>query len=183
MITVLKWKKACINLLITYFNIELKRTKLTSHTDTKLVWIWVADIGWGIILIVSQIYIFRITMTRLNKVLRAVFVLPFSAGHPKERGNGESVSHDGSISGIYFNFELKRTKLTSHTDTKLVWIWVADIGCGIITVLLWKKSCSDLFIERFDIVFSDLCPDICPWVDIAYTNSIKRLHCMYLHLY
>ena len=39
MITVLKWKKACINLLIKYFNIELKRTKLTSHTDTKLVWI------------------------------------------------------------------------------------------------------------------------------------------------
>ena len=28
---------ACINLLITYFNIELKRTKLTSHTDTKLM--------------------------------------------------------------------------------------------------------------------------------------------------
>jgi hypothetical protein len=37
MITVLKWKKACINLFITYFNIELKRTKLTSHTDTKLM--------------------------------------------------------------------------------------------------------------------------------------------------
>ena len=33
MITVLIWKKVCINLLITYFNIELKRTKLTSHTD------------------------------------------------------------------------------------------------------------------------------------------------------
>jgi hypothetical protein len=32
MITVLIWKKACINLFITYFNIELKRTKLTSHT-------------------------------------------------------------------------------------------------------------------------------------------------------
>jgi hypothetical protein len=30
MITVLIWKKA-----ITYFNIELKRTKLTSHTETK----------------------------------------------------------------------------------------------------------------------------------------------------
>ena len=30
-------KKACINLLITHFNIELKRTKLTSHTDTKLM--------------------------------------------------------------------------------------------------------------------------------------------------
>ena len=29
MITVLIWKKACINLFITYFNIELKRTKLT----------------------------------------------------------------------------------------------------------------------------------------------------------
>ena len=36
MITVLIWKKACINLFITYFNIELKRTKLNSHTDTKL---------------------------------------------------------------------------------------------------------------------------------------------------
>ena len=31
------WKKACIKLFITYFNIELKRTKLTSHTDTKLM--------------------------------------------------------------------------------------------------------------------------------------------------
>ena len=37
MITVLILKKACINLFITYFNIELKRTKLTSHTDTKLM--------------------------------------------------------------------------------------------------------------------------------------------------
>jgi hypothetical protein len=37
MITVLIWKKACINLFITYFNIELKRAKLTSHTDTKLM--------------------------------------------------------------------------------------------------------------------------------------------------
>jgi hypothetical protein len=35
MITVLIWKKACINLFITYFNIELKRTKLTFHTYTK----------------------------------------------------------------------------------------------------------------------------------------------------
>ena len=37
MITVLIWEKAYINLFITYFNIELKRIKLTSHTDTKLV--------------------------------------------------------------------------------------------------------------------------------------------------
>jgi hypothetical protein len=37
MITVLIWKKACINLFITNFNIELKRTKLTSHTNTKLM--------------------------------------------------------------------------------------------------------------------------------------------------
>ena len=37
MITVPIRKKACINLFITYFNIELKRTKLTSHTDTKLM--------------------------------------------------------------------------------------------------------------------------------------------------
>ena len=52
MITVQKWKKACINLFITYFNIELKRTKLTSHTghtDTKLIRIWVINIGWGMI--------------------------------------------------------------------------------------------------------------------------------------
>jgi hypothetical protein len=35
MITVLIWKMAYINLFITYFNIELKRIKLTSHTDTK----------------------------------------------------------------------------------------------------------------------------------------------------
>jgi hypothetical protein len=37
MITVLVWKKACINLFITYFNFELKRITLTSHTDTKLM--------------------------------------------------------------------------------------------------------------------------------------------------
>jgi hypothetical protein len=37
MITALKWKKACINLFITYFNIELKRKKVTSHTVTKLM--------------------------------------------------------------------------------------------------------------------------------------------------
>jgi hypothetical protein len=38
MITVLIWKKACINLFITYFNIELKRTKLASHTQAgKLI--------------------------------------------------------------------------------------------------------------------------------------------------
>ena len=48
-ITVLKWKKASINLFIKYFNVELKRTKLTSHTDTELIWIWVIDIGWGMI--------------------------------------------------------------------------------------------------------------------------------------
>ena len=59
---------------------------------------------------------------------------------------------------IYFNIELKRTKLTSHTDTKLIWIWVINIGWGMITVLLWKKSRIDLFIERLDIVLSDFCP-------------------------
>jgi hypothetical protein len=31
-------KKASINLFITYLNIELKRTKLTSHIDTKLMY-------------------------------------------------------------------------------------------------------------------------------------------------
>jgi hypothetical protein len=37
MITVRIWKKACINLFIRDFNIELKRTKLISHTDTELM--------------------------------------------------------------------------------------------------------------------------------------------------
>ena len=37
----------------------------------------------------------------------------------------------------------------------------------MITVLIWKKPCIDLFIERLDIVLSDFCPDICPWADIA----------------
>ena len=36
MITVLIWKKACINIFITYFSIELKRTKLTSHTHQTM---------------------------------------------------------------------------------------------------------------------------------------------------
>jgi len=36
-VEVLIWKKAYINLFITYFNNELKRIKLTSHTDTKLM--------------------------------------------------------------------------------------------------------------------------------------------------
>jgi hypothetical protein len=51
MITVLIWKKSYINLFITYFNIELKRIKLTCHTDTKL-WIWVIDIVWGITVLI-----------------------------------------------------------------------------------------------------------------------------------
>ena len=37
MITVMMRKKACINVFVTYFNFELKRTKLTSHTDTILM--------------------------------------------------------------------------------------------------------------------------------------------------
>ena len=36
MITVLISKKACIYLFITYFNIELKRTKLTSNTHQTM---------------------------------------------------------------------------------------------------------------------------------------------------
>jgi hypothetical protein len=36
MITVLISKKACINLFITYFNIELKRIKLTSNTHQTM---------------------------------------------------------------------------------------------------------------------------------------------------
>jgi len=65
------------------------------------------------------------------------------------------------------NIELKRTKLTSHTDTKLIWI-----SLMMITFLLWKKSYIDLFIERVDIVLSDFCPDICPWVDIAVAPPV-----------
>jgi hypothetical protein len=37
----------------------------------------------------------------------------------------------------------------------------------MITVLIWKKSCIDLFIERLDFMLSDFSPDVCPWADIA----------------
>jgi hypothetical protein len=49
---------------------------------------------------------------------------------------------------------------------------VIDIGWVMGTVLLWKKSCIDLFIKRLDIVLSDFCPDICPWADIAVTLPV-----------
>ena len=73
------------------------------------------------------------------------------------------------IFSIYHIFQhwIKKKNLTSHTDTKRIWIWVINIGWGMITVLLWKKSCIDLFTERLDIVLSDFCPDIGPWADIA----------------
>jgi hypothetical protein len=54
MVTVLIWKKACIinlfithfNIEFTYFNIELKRTKLTSHTHTPN-YEWLISVeGW-----------------------------------------------------------------------------------------------------------------------------------------
>jgi hypothetical protein len=41
-------------------------------------------------------------------------------------------------------------------------------------LLLWKKSCIDLFIERLDIVLSDFCPDICPWADIAVALQVYQ---------
>jgi hypothetical protein len=44
---------------------------------------------------------------------------------------------------------------------------VIDIGCGMITVLIWKKACIDLFIKRLDIMLSEFRPDICPWADIV----------------
>ena len=69
----------------------------------------------------------------------------------------------------YFNIELKRTKLTSHTDTKL---WLIDIGWGMITVLLWKKAYTDLFIKRIDIMLWEFCPDICPWADIVVSLPV-----------
>ena len=40
MITVLIWKKACINQFITYFNIELKIRKLTSHRHQTYGYEW-----------------------------------------------------------------------------------------------------------------------------------------------
>ena len=40
MITVLIWKKACINQFVTYFNIELKIRKLTSHRHQTYGYEW-----------------------------------------------------------------------------------------------------------------------------------------------
>jgi len=44
MITVLIWKRACINLFITYFNIELKRTFSKLPKQTPNLWIRVHDL-------------------------------------------------------------------------------------------------------------------------------------------
>jgi hypothetical protein len=73
----------------------------------------------------------------------------------------------------YFNIELKRTKLLhTHTHTKL---WVIDIVWGMITVLIWKKAYIILFIKRLDIMLSEFCPDISPWVDIAVALRCLRM--------
>ena len=47
MMTILIWKKACIDLFITYFNIDLKRTKLISHTHTPNLWICLNNNCWN----------------------------------------------------------------------------------------------------------------------------------------
>jgi hypothetical protein len=54
----------------------------------------------------------------------------------------------------------------------------------MITVLLWKKSSIDLFIERHDIVLSDFYPDICPWADIAMALPVAtHRHNIYVITY
>ena len=64
----------------------------------------------------------------------------------------------------YFNIELKRTKLTSHTHQTMS---DSDIGWGMITVLIWKRAWIVLLIKRLDIMLSEFCPDICPCTGIA----------------
>ena len=96
-ITVLIWKKACINLFITYFNIELKRTKLTSHTDTKLM--------------------------NMSDRYRLIVL------HP--------------------NHQQIFPRWTS-TFSK----WQLTVGRK------WRHG----YNERLDIVLSEFCPDICPWL-------------------
>jgi hypothetical protein len=58
---------------------------------------------------------------------------------------------------------------------------VIDIDWGMITVLLWKKSCIDLCIGRLHIVLSDFSPDICPCGDIAVALPVftHRRHWRY----
>jgi hypothetical protein len=82
------------------------------------------------------------TIMFINRLMHAVFHI-WTVIIPRERYGP-------------FNIELQRTKLTSTAYTKL--IWVIDIGWVMITVLLWKKSCIDLFIERLDIVLSAFFP-------------------------
>ncbi|CAG2218600.1 unnamed protein product [Mytilus edulis] len=41
-------------------------------------------------------------MLTLRRFLRAIFILPFSAGHPRNYQNSGFISHDGSISGLVF---------------------------------------------------------------------------------
>ena len=62
-----------------------------------------------------------------------------------------------------FQHWIKKNKINfpHRHQTYMDIIWVINIDWGMITVLLWKKSCIDLFIERLDIVLSDF------WAGIA----------------
>jgi hypothetical protein len=97
------------------------------------------------------------TIMFINILMHAVFHI-WTVIIPRERYGPEGFSPrvDIGLFIAYFNIELQRTKLTSTAYTKL--IWVIDIGWVMITVLLWKKSCIDLFIERLDIVLSAFSP-------------------------
>jgi hypothetical protein len=102
---------------------------------------------------------------------------------PRERYGPEGFSPrvDISLFIAYFNIELQRTKLTSTAYTKLV--WVIDIGWVMITVLLWKKSCIDLFIERLDIVLSAFSPRYLPWADNLKLISKCYLFIIIYHIF
>ena len=135
------------------------------------------------ILLIQQTHIFLISRLDIYRLMHALFhirtvIIPKDRYRPEgfsprvdiDRGMIKVLKWKRACINLFithFNIELKRTKLTSHTDTKLIWIWVINIGWGMITVLVWKKLCIDLFIERLDIVLSDFCPDIRPIADFA----------------
>jgi hypothetical protein len=68
----------------------------------------------------------------------------------------------------YFNIDLKRTKLTSHTHQTMRDDNSPDMEKGM-HCSIYKEARYHviLFIKRLDLMLSEFCPDICPWADIA----------------
>ena len=78
----------------------------------------------------------------------------------------------------YFNIELKRTKLNSHTHTHQT---MRDDSSPDMEKVMHCSIYKDawynvvLFIKRLDIMLSEFSPDVCPWAAIAVALRCLRM--------